>query len=156
MINKTQVEGLKELDQALSILPRAVARRELQKDGIGALKPFVDAWKAAAPVDADPASSPKRPPGTLRNSIHAGTRLNKSQARQVRREGKWFAEVYAGTNDPAGVQTEFGNAHQAAQPHGRPAWESAKEEVLRGVGGRLWGKLEQARKQLAAGLAKIK
>lgn len=155
MIMKDQVEGLKELDQALSILPRAVARRELQKDGIGALKPFVDAWKASAPVDADPASSPKRPPGTLRNSIHAGTRLNRSQARQARREGKSFAEVYAGTNDPAGVQTEFGNAHQAAQPHGRPAWEATQQQVLQGVGTRLWEKLEKARAQLAAGLAKL-
>lgn len=156
MINMDQVDGLKELDKLLGELPRAVARREMQQDGIGALKPFVDAWKAAAPVDADPASTPKRPPGTYRDSIHAGTRLNKSQARTARKEGKSFAEVYAGTNDPAGVQTEFGNAHQAAQPAGRPAWDATQQEVLRGVGGRMWTRIEKVRASQAAKLARTK
>lgn len=146
----SQVEGLKELDKLLAELPRAVARREMQQDGIGALKPFVDAVKSMAPVDADPTNTPKRAPGTLRDSYHAGTRLNKSQAKTARREGKSFAEVYAGTNDPAGVQTEFGNAHQAPQPHARPAWEATKQEVLAGVGGRMWDRIEKVRAKQAA------
>lgn len=154
MIEKSQVEGLKALDEVLALMPRAVAKRELEQDGIGALKPFVDAWKAAAPVDADPKSSPKRPPGTYRNSIHAGTRLNKSQAKEARASGKSFAEVYAGTNDPAGVQNEFGNAHQAANPHARPAWDQTKQKVLAGVGGRMWKRLEQAIAQRVSKLPK--
>jgi len=149
-----QVDGLKELDALLALLPRTVARREMQQDGLAALKPFVDAVQALAPIDADPASTPKRPPGTLRKSYHAGTRLNKSQAKTARREGKSFAEVYAGTNDPAGVQTEFGNAHQAPHPHARPAWAATQQDVLQRVGARMWSRIEKVRAKQAAKLAR--
>lgn len=151
-----QVDGLKELDALLALLPRTVARREMQQDGLAALKPFVDAVQALAPIDADPANTPKRPPGTLKNSYHAGTRLNKSQAKTARREGKSFAEVYAGTNDPAGVQTEFGNAHQSPQPHARPAWDATQQEVLKGVGARMWSRIEKVRAKQAAKALKTK
>lgn len=145
-----QVAGLADLDLALGTLPKATARSVLRRVGLKALEPFVEDVKAAAPVDADPANSPKRPPGTLRDSYHAGTRLNKSQARSARREGKSFAEVYAGTNDPAGVQTEFGNAHQGAQPHARSAWDGAQDQVLRNVKDGLWGEIDKAAERLAA------
>lgn len=102
-----------------------------------------------APVDADPESTPRRPPGTLRDSYIAGTRLNPSQAKNARREGKSFAEVYAGTNDPAGVQTEFGNAHQAAQPHGRPAWDATQGHVLKLISEQLGAEIEKAAARLA-------
>lgn len=147
MIEK--VEGLAALDFALGELPKSAARAVLRRVGLKALEPFVEDVKALAPVDADPANTPKRPPGTLRDSYHAGTRLNKSQARTARKEGKSFVEVYAGTNDPAGVQTEFGNAHQAAQPHARPAWDGAQRQVLRDVGEMLGGEIEKAAVRLA-------
>jgi len=147
MIEK--VDGLAALDFALGELPKATARNTLRRVGLKALEPFVEDWKAAAPVDADPASTPKRPPGTYRDSIHAGTRLNKSQAKTARREGKSFAEVYAGTNDKAGVQTEFGNAQQAAQPAGRPAWDGAQSQVLRDIGEMLGPEIEKAAARIA-------
>jgi hypothetical protein len=145
-----KVEGLAALDHALGELPKATARATLVRAGKKALEPFLTDVKAMAPVDADPANTPKRPPGTLRDSYVIGTRLNKSQAKTVRREGKNFAEVYAGTNDPAGVQTEFGNAHQAAQPHGRPAWDGTKQQVLKSVGNLIWDEIYKSAKRLAA------
>lgn len=147
MIEK--VEGLAALDFALGELPKATARNTLRRVGLAALEPFIEDVKAAAPVDADPANTPKRPPGTLRDSYTVGTRLNKSQARMARKEGKSFAEVYAGTNDPAGVQTEFGNAHQAAQPHARPAWDGAQKQVLRDIGLMLGNEIEKAALRVA-------
>ena len=150
----TKVEGLAALDIALGQLPKATARNVLIRTGKKALEPFIDDVRKLAPVDADPASSPKRPPDTLRDSYVIGTKLNKSQAKEVRREGKNFAEVYAGTNDPAGVQTEFGNAHQAPQPHARPAWDGAQRQVLDGISDQLWNEILAAAKRLAKRRAK--
>jgi hypothetical protein len=149
-----KVEGLAELDRALGELPKTTARAVLRRTGLKALEPFVAKVRSMAPIDADPESSPKRPPGTLRDSYIAGTKLNKAQARTAKREGKSFVEVYAGTNDPAGVQTEFGNAHQSAQPHARPAWETTQSEVIDLVGKQLFAEIEKAAARLAKKAAK--
>lgn len=143
------VEGLAGLDAALGQLSRATARNTLVRTGKKALEPFLADVKQLAPVDADPANSPKRAPGTLRDSYVIGTRLNKSQTKGVRKEGKQFAEVYAGTNDPAGVQTEFGNAHQAPQPHGRPAWDGVQKQTIDTIGTLLWAEIEKSAQRLA-------
>ncbi len=144
-----KIEGLAGLDQALGELPKSTARATLVRTGKKALEPFLADVKTLAPIDADPANSPKRPPGTLRDSYVIGTRLNKSQRKAVRKEGKNFAEVYAGTNDRAGVQTEFGNAHQAAQPHARPAWDGTKVATLDAVSKLLWDEIAKSAKRLA-------
>lgn len=142
------VPGLAELDFALGELPKSTARNTLRRVGLKALEPFIEDVKAAAPVD-DPANTPGRAPGTLRDSYTVGTKLNKAQARMARKEGKSFAEVYAGTNDKAGIQTEFGNAHQAAQPHVRPAWDGAQKQVLRDIGDMLGAEIEKAAVRVA-------
>lgn len=144
-----KIFGLRELDLALSELPKVTARAALRRTGLAALAPFVEKVRQLAPVDEDPASTPERRPGTLRDSYHAGTKLNKSQARTARREGKSFVEVYAGTNDPAGVQTEFGNSHQAAQPHARTAWDATHDAVLNKVGSQLGVEIDNAAQRLA-------
>lgn len=149
-----KIEGLAGLDNALANLPKATARNVLIRTGKKALEPFIQDVRQLAPVDANPESTPNRPPGTLRDSYVIGTKLNKSQAKQVRREGKNFAEAYAGTNDPAGVQTEFGNAHQAPQPHARPAWDGVHQQVLSNVGTLLWDEIWAAAKRLAKRRAK--
>jgi hypothetical protein len=154
MIEK--IEGLSELDQTLGELPKASAKAVLRRTGLAALVPFVERVRSMAPVDADPISSPKRKPGTLRDSYIAGTKLNKAQARTARREGKSFVEVYAGTNDPAGVQTEFGNTHQAAQPHARPAWDATQPQVLKIIGEKLFAEISKTKARLARRAAKGK
>ncbi|EQB03682.1 MULTISPECIES: hypothetical protein [Sphingobium] len=143
------IEGLAALDFALGDLPKSTARATLVRAGKKALEPFIDDVRHLAPVDADPESTPNRPPGTLRDSYVIGTKLNKSQAKTARKEGKNFAEVYAGTNDPAGIQTEFGNAHQAPQPHARPAWDGVQKEVLDGIGTLLWDEIYKSAQRLA-------
>jgi hypothetical protein len=144
-----KVEGLAGLDFALGQLPKATARNTLVRAGKQALEPFIEDVRQLAPVDEDPTSTPNRPPGTLRDSYVIGTRLNKSQAKTVRREGKNFAEVYAGTNDPAGIQTEFGNAHQSPQPHARPAWDGVQKQVLDTVGNLIWDEIYKSAQRLA-------
>lgn len=144
-----KVEGLVGLDIALGQLPKATARAALVRAGKKALEPFIDDVRALAPVDADPANTPKRAPGTLRDSYVIGTKLNKSQAKGVRKEGKNFAEVYAGTNDPAGIQTEFGNAHQSPQPHARPAWDGVQEKTIETIGTLIWDEIYKSAQRLA-------
>lgn len=144
-----KIDGLRALDAALGELPKAVGKSVLRRTAIKALKPVAETAASLAPIDADPASSPKRPPGTLKRSYTVGTKLNKRQARAAKKDGKSSVEVYAGTNDPAGIQTEFGNAHQRAQPHLRPAWEAGKEGVLEIVKTELGGEIDKAAARLA-------
>jgi hypothetical protein len=143
------VEGLADLDRMLGELPKRTQKSVLRRVGLKALEPFVETVRGMAPVDEDPTSTPQRRPGTLRDSYHAGTKLNKTQARNARREGKSSIEVYAGTNDPAGVQTEFGNDHQPAQPHARPAWNATKARVLDGVAKGLATEIGKAKARLS-------
>lgn len=111
MKNRVKVDGLRELDAALGGMKKATARNVLRRVGIAALQPFDQAWRARAP----------RLTGDLVESGGVGTKLTKRQARLHRRQ--MFVEIFAGPNNPAAVQTEFGNAHQAPQPSVRPAWE---------------------------------
>lgn len=147
---KVKVEGFKALEAALAELPsKAAGKAVLRRVGLRALKPVAEMAADLAPIDADPKSSPKRPPGTLKRSYKVGTRLNRRQARMARKEGKSSVEVYAGTNDPAGVQNEFGNVHQGAKPHLRPAWEQEQGATLVRVADELGPEIEKTAARLA-------
>ncbi len=138
----TKVKGLAELDKALGELSKGTARGVLRRSGLQALAIFVDTAKDLAPVDAA-GDTPERSANSYRDSWTTGTKLNKRQARNVRREGKSFAEVYAGTTQPTlGTELEFGTGERTRtesggstgavppQPHGRPAWQVTQGEVL--------------------------
>lgn len=133
-----KLEGLKELDQALTELPKATARnvllRTLKEQG----QPIADAGEANAP----------RLSGKLADSYTVGTKLSRRQKKQNRKESA--VEVYVGpTPHPKSVQTEFGNAHQAAHPHLRPAWDANVMRVLDGIKNALADQIEKARARLA-------
>jgi hypothetical protein len=137
-----KVQGLAELDKALGELTKGTARGVLRRAGLQALEVFVDVVKDIAPIDAA-GDTPERPAGRYRDSWMTGTKLNRSQSRQAHREGKSFAEVYAGTTDPVlGTELEFGTAERTRtesggstgavppHPHARPAWQVTQGEVL--------------------------
>lgn len=140
--------GLRELERSLIELPKATAKNTVRRTSRKALEPFLASVKAKAPL-SDPADTPERQPGALRDSYIIGTKLNPSQARQARREGKHFTEVYAGTNDPVGVFQEFGTINHPPQPHARPAWDETKDEALAIFSRDLGGEIEKAAKRLA-------
>ncbi|WP_233469463.1 HK97-gp10 family putative phage morphogenesis protein [Neorhizobium petrolearium] len=129
---KVRVEGLKELDKALGALPRAtgknVSRRALMKAG----QVIADAGRDNAPEKE----------GHLKASYGVGTKLTRRQRQQHRKESP--VEVFAGPNDPAAVQTEFGNEHQAAEPHLRPAWDANKDKALEIVKDELTAEIAKA------------
>jgi len=155
------VEGLSDLDKALGELPKTTAANVLRRTGLKALEIFVEVVKDVAPIDTNAANTPERKPGEYRDSWHAGTKLNKNQAKTARREGKSFAEVYAGTNDPLGVPLEYGTKPRVnrksgksygavrPQPHARPAWDATHDLVLKAIQTELGGEITKAATRLA-------
>lgn len=113
-----KMTGFKDMEAALMDLPKTTAkasvRRVLKKAG----QPIADAGAGNAPQDE----------GHLAESYGVSTRLTKAQRRVSKKESE--VEMYVGPNDPGAVQTEFGNDHQSAQPHLRPAWDTKKGEAL--------------------------
>lgn len=136
-----KVEGLADLDKALSELPKATARNTLQRVLKRRAEPVKEAWQQNAPVLT----------GHYERSIIVGpsSRLTARQKRDAKKEGKYFAEIHIGTSDPAGQQNEFGNSHMPANPSGRPAWEATKDGTLDGIAKDLGDEIEKARARLA-------
>lgn len=140
--------GLRELERALTELPKATAKNTVRRVSKKALEPFLASVKAKAPT-GDPVDTPQRPPNMLRDSYLIGTKLTPSQAKKARREGKHFTEVYAGTADPIGIFQEFGTVNHPPQPHARPAWDETKDEALVIFSNDLGGEIEKAANRLA-------
>lgn len=136
-----KIEGLKELDRALSEFAveyspkkaKALLTRGLKKAG----QPIADAEKAYAP----------RLTGGLAASPIVSTRLSRRQKRAAKKESA--VEVYIGPTPHAkSVQTEFGNAHQAAEPHLRPAWDGGWRNALDSFSETMKTEIEKTRKRL--------
>lgn len=144
MKTTVRVDGLRELDAALGDLPKATARAVLRRVGIKALQPMAQAARQLAPDD------PATQGNDLKNSITVGTKLNKSQTRLNRkREDKSFTEVFMGTNDPAGVQQEFGNVNHGPQPFMRPAFDANAEGAIKIVADELGDEITKTAARIA-------
>ncbi|OLP56668.1 hypothetical protein BJF92_11305 [Rhizobium rhizosphaerae] len=139
---KIKIDGLRELDQALGQLPRSTAKSVLRRVLIEAGEPVARKARANAP----------KLTLHLQETTDVGTKLTRRQAALHKKETKddrAFAEVFVGTSDPAGMQDEFGNEHQASQPWLRPAWDSTKQATLERIANSLWGEIEKAAGRLA-------
>lgn len=142
-----KIEGLRELEQALSELPKATARNTLVRTLKKGAARVQEAWAPNVPVLT----------GHLQHSINIGpsSKLTPRQKRDAKKEGKYFAEYHVGTSDPAGMQLEFGNVNMPAQPSGRPAWDSTKDDVLRNIGKDLGTEIEKSAARQARKAAKL-
>lgn len=130
--------GLKELDRALEELPKATARNALLRTLKEQGQPIADSGEANAPKLS----------GKLARSYTVSTKLSRRQKKLSKKES--MVEVYIGpTPEPKSVQTEFGNAHQAPEPHLRPAWDANWRKVLDGITKSLAEQIEKARARLA-------
>jgi HK97 gp10 family phage protein len=144
---KVKIEGLKELDRALGQLPKATAKAALRQVLRDAAEPMARAARQMAPKDEY----------HLYESIDVSTKLNQRQRALHREENKpTFQEMFMGTNDPAGVQQEFGNERHTAQPFMRPAWDTEKVPTLNRIANSLWLRIEQAAQRLARRAARGK
>jgi HK97 gp10 family phage protein len=133
MAARVRVEGLKELEKAFSQLTVATAKNVVRKILKKGAQPIADAGQANAPLG---------PTGNLKASYGVGTKLTRRQSKMHRKQSP--VEVFAGPNDPAAVQTEFGNEHQAAEAHLRPAWDANKQKSLDIIATELGGEIDKA------------
>ncbi len=137
-------EGGKELEAALKLLVDETGRTTsgkaaMRRAATKALQPFAERWRQGVP----------KLTGQLEQSISVGTKLTKRQAGQVRSLGKSAVEVYAGTADPAGLISEYGLAHNPAQPAGRPAWDAEQSNTLDILGREAWLQIDKTAKRAA-------
>ncbi|WP_322990888.1 HK97 gp10 family phage protein [Hoeflea sp.] len=153
MKTTVKIEGLRELENALSELPKstgkAVMRRTLKKAG----EPIVDRWRSLAPDD------PKTGGNDYRSSIAVSTKLSKRQKsvhRKMFRDDKASVEMFVGAGPlPHPHQQEFGNVNHGPQPAGRPAWDEKQGEALEIVKSEMWTEIEKAAKRLARKAARL-
>lgn len=133
-----RIEGLSDLDKALSELPKATARNVLLRTLKRAGSFIAQAGEALAP----------RLTGKLAESYTVSTKLSRRQKKVNTKESA--VEVYVGpTPHPKSIQTEFGNAHQAPEPHLRPAWDANNAKSLDAIVNDLSTEIEKARARLA-------
>lgn len=136
-IQKVRVEGLRELERALRELPRATGKNVLKR----AL------MRAGEPIEADAERLAPVLTGHLQTSIGTGTKLTRRQRRQHRPQSA--VEVFVGAAEPKAHMQEFGQAHHAAQPFLRPAFDSNKMRALDTIKREMTVEIEKARARLA-------
>lgn len=123
-------EGGPELEKALAQLEKAATRKSSARR---ALK------KAAEPIHRAYQANTTVATGALLDNEIVGTRLNRRQAAMNRRMGKSEVEIHIGTADPAGIQQEFGNVNQAANPALGPAYDAeGGDRALGRIGDEMW------------------
>lgn len=166
-----KTSGFRELDKALSELPKATARTTLRKAGIEALKPMQAAAKAKVPVDTGklqqsiiikPGFDPKF------NEQAAALFRATGSARGVKRE-KGVMKIGLGPSGrmrrtrkgkPTGIRVyaqvqEFGSVDQPAQPYMRPAWIEQQMAVLDHLKDSLAAAIDKSVKRIAKKKAKL-
>ncbi len=135
-----KVEGLREIRDALSELPKAtgknIARRILRERA----KPFLDSAKSKVPTDR----------GTLKRSMIISSKLTKRQRRKHKKPDPRDIEIYIGPGSlPHAHLIEFGWSHSGSQPYLTPAWEANKGSLLKNIGGDFWVEIEKAFARIA-------
>lgn len=137
---KVTIKGLKEVDRALGQLPKSTAKGVLRQVLRDSAEPMARSARQLAPRDEY----------HLYESIDVSPQLSRRQRTMHRDENKpTFQEMFVGTNNPAGVQQEFGNERHAAQPFMRPAWDTERMPTLERISNSLWYRIEQAARRLA-------
>ena len=132
MAELQSVTGLKELQKALSELPKNIAKNVLRgavNAGASVIRKEVS---VRAPVYTGPVSKGHPPPGTLKRAIYQKQIRERSTAQKQTffvgvRQGKSAKKTKKGMVDAFYARfVEFGTAKQVAKPFMRPAFESKK------------------------------
>jgi HK97 gp10 family phage protein len=147
-----KIEGFKELDRALGLLPKATAKNVLKRTLVKAAEPVDDVASGNAPKDT----------GALELSVVTGTKLTRSQrgagpsltAGGYRSAAKNYVEVHIGTRLARGIFMEFGTFKDPPDPWFRTAWDATKDSALRVIKEELGGEIEKAAKRYAKKLGR--
>lgn len=129
-----KVEGLKDIQAALTELPKATAKNVMRRVLLERAEPIAEAARAGVPIDE----------GHLKESINVSTRLTRRQRGRHRKPHRDDVEVFIGPGtNPAGHLQEFGTRDHPAQPFMRPAWDAEAEGVLEGIQDDMWAEIEK-------------
>ncbi len=153
MKTTVKVEGLKELEAALSELPKstakAVLRRTLKKAG----EPIAASARALAPDD------PNTGGNDLKSSIAVSTKLSPRQKgvhKKMFKDDRASVEMFVGAGPLSqATQQEFGNVNHGPQSFMRPAWDGKQNEALNIIKSEMWNEIEAAAKRLARKAARL-
>lgn len=122
-----EIEGLKELDAALSGFTdtkrRSIGRKALDEAG----QITARAMRSLAPRDE----------GHLVESIDVSGTLSRRQRSLHKKVDEQERFIGPGA-DPAAVQQEFGNERHGPRPFARPGWDGTKQQVLGRIVDELW------------------
>ncbi len=139
-----RIEGLSELKEALTELPKATGTNT-QKRALTKAGELIEATaESLAPVFK----------GGLKKSITVGTKLSGRQKSQHKKESK--VEVFVGPGSMTrAITQEFGTYFHRPHPFMRPAWEQQKMNALESIKDLLAEEIEKARARLARKAAKL-
>lgn len=153
MAQTVKLTGFRELEAALSELPKATGKNVLRRVARGALQPMRNHAADIAPDD----------PSTTGKDLHSSigiANLKMGKVRFVR--GKFRADSSTGiamTMGPErqafhGTFQEFGTVHHAARPFMRPAWDAGADNALEYIKSNLGSEINRAAVRLARKRAK--
>lgn len=139
-----QLRGFRELERALSELPKATGKNVLRRVARGALQPMAEKARGLAPKDK----------GDLAASIQVSERRTKRVARINRFDKNTGVEMAMGPVSGDAVLNyatfvEFGTIDTAAKPYMRPAFDSGKNGMLDYVVTNLGREIDKAATRLA-------
>jgi HK97 gp10 family phage protein len=139
-----KLTGFKELHAALGELPKATENGVLRRVATKALEPMAEDARRRAPVDD----------GTLRDSIHVGTKLSKGARAAARKDPVEGVRVFMGSSGRNAIPREFGSSRSPAHPYMRPAWDAGKDRLLDDVMTGLATEIDKTATRLAKRRAK--
>ena len=140
MAQRAKITGFRELDRALSELPKATERGVLRNVAKKALQPMLEDAQDKAPVDD----------GQLRDSLQiSATGLTKKAKRQDRGRPKKGARMYLGTASPYAALREFGTVQTPATPFLRPAFDSNVKGTIEIIRRELREEIDKAARRVA-------
>lgn len=155
MMDKVEIEGLKELQLKLLELPKRLARNAMRAAvGAGAAVIRTEI-KMRAPVYTGKVSDGHPPPGTLKRAVvskYIREMSNDFEAvfKVTVRKGKRFAKQGKKENLSQdayyAMWVELGTAKMAPRPFFRPGYEAKKQEALNAMIQKLRERLEQEAK----------
>ena len=142
MADVKNVQGLRELQEALKALPQGIARNVLRGSVNAGATVIRKEAQSRAPVSEGPKRAGQSPPGTLKRSVYQKqirelsslTRqtfiVSVRKGKKYRNQGKkgnlsqdaWYARF-----------VEFGTAKMAARPFLRPAFEARKGDAVAAI-----------------------
>jgi HK97 gp10 family phage protein len=149
-VTTVQLHGFRELEAALSELPKATGKNVLRRVGKKQLLPLQHRAEQMAPDD----------PATSGLDLKASFGIQEEKARRARGAVKYAAST--GISFKMGVKTaafhgwfqEWGTVNHAANPFMRPTWDAGVEPMLEGLKDDLWTEIRKAADKYARKLAK--